>query len=60
MQDREAIQDFEKYLNPLKPGEFVYDLLNAGLVDDAPESAKKAYKEWCKEELERQAKGIQA
>ena len=33
--------------------------IKAGLIDDAPEEARKAYKEWVKIQKELQAEGIQ-
>ena len=60
MQDDTAFKDFIDYLKPLPKGVYLIPCVDRGLVDDAPESAKKAYEEWRKEELERQAKGIQA
>jgi len=45
---------FDRYI---KPG--FGDWIDLGLVDDAPESAKKAYEQWVKEERERIEQGIE-
>ena len=54
--DRVLIKDFFDYLKPfdfLKPvdNRFV-DFTDRGLIDDAPDSARKAYDEYCRCEKE--------
>jgi len=53
MESYEAFKDFIEYIKDnSKPW------IKAGLVQNAPEKAKKAYQEWVKDEKERIKNGI--
>ena len=60
MYDPSVFEPFYDYLKPLPKGVFLIPCVDRGLVDNAPESAKKAYEKWRKMELKNRAKGIQA